>query len=98
MADIRTPQPSLSINSRQTVRPTGAQVSQATWDPKIGLDRQTAIEQARQAEIEAYKKQLEDTTSIGVRVSRLEVELKQISADIAKILQHIGRSDVKHQG
>jgi hypothetical protein len=94
MSDLRIPQPSLDINSRQTVRPTGSHITQATWDPKVGLDRQTAIEQARQAELEAYKKQLEDTTTIGVRVSRLEIELKQISADIAKILQHIGRSDV----
>jgi tRNA G26 N,N-dimethylase Trm1 len=97
MPDLRIPQPSLDINNREKVKPTGTQVSRVTWNPQQGLDRETEIEQARQAAHEAYKKQLEDSTAIGVRVSRLENEIKTISGDIAKILQLLGAKDVQHQ-
>jgi hypothetical protein len=91
MTDIRTPQPSLSIGSRQTIRPTGAGVV-SNWNPQAGLDRQTEIEQARQKELEDYQKRVEDATTLGVRVSRLEEELRSINADIAKILSILHKS------
>lgn len=97
MTDIRTPQPSLSIGSRQTIRPTGAGIV-SNWNPQQGLDRQTEIEQARQKELNEYQKRVEDATTLGVRVSRLEEELRSISADISKILQHLGASNVSSNG
>lgn len=97
MPDLRIPQPSLDINNREKVKPSGTPVTRPTWNPQEGLDRETEIERARIEAHEAYKKQMEDTTTIGVRVSRLEAELKTISGDIATILQLLGAKGVKHQ-
>lgn len=96
MPEIRTAQHSLTIKPKDKLRATGTQVVETTWNPKEGFDRQTQIEQARIAAMEAHRKQLEDTSSIGVRVSRLEATIQTIRTDMDKLLQLLGQHDTNH--
>jgi hypothetical protein len=86
MADFTIP-----INARQTVRPTGTQVTQSTWNPEDGYSRQQEIEQARAKVLEEHKKYLEDATTTGQRLIALENKVAQLSNDITKLLQLLGQ-------
>ena len=68
---MTTPTKSIDISARQTIRPTGAGIT-TTWNPQPGLDRQAEIEQARLEAQQEYQKQQQDTTPLGLRISRLE--------------------------
>ena len=71
------PQASIDITSKQDIKPMGAGIK-PTWNPKQGLDRQQEIDQARQVAQQDYQRQLEDTTPLGLRISRLELLVEQL--------------------
>lgn len=90
-----TARESIDITKKQDVRPSGAKITAPTWDAGAGLARQAEIQAAREAALAEHRKNVEDATTVGQRLTNLENEFVVIRQDLDKILQLLGASNVK---
>ena len=93
MSDTRKATLSIPISAKQTIRPSGETVTRSTWSPQEGQSRQDEIEEARRVALEQHKKIVEDSTSVGQRLTNLENLVVQLQNDLAKVYQLLGQGN-----
>ena len=93
MSDTRKASLSIPISAKQTIRPSGEPVTHSTWSPQEGQSRQDEIEEARRVALERHKKHLEDSSSVGQRLTNLENLVVQLQNDLAKVYQLLGQGN-----
>ena len=68
----------LNIDAKQTIRPTGQQITQATWNPSAGLTRKEEIEQARSQSLHDHQVKAAESTLLGQRLVALEKKVDDL--------------------